>query len=53
MVVPRPSSTNASAGLSAQDAIAYYADELTLFEKSEMSRYSMIYYIGSIRVRNL
>ena len=40
-------------GLSVSDALLKYSDELTPFEKSEMSRYQTIYYVGSVRVRNL
>lgn len=30
-----------------------YGDELTPFEKSEIGKYQKIYYVGSVRVRNL
>lgn len=44
---------NSNNGLSVSEALLKYSDELTPFEKSEMSRYQTIYYVGSVRVRNL
>lgn len=33
--------------------MSLYEDVLTPFEKSEISKYQAIYYVGSIRVRSL
>jgi len=40
-------------GLTTQEALNQYEDELTPFEKSEMQTYGFIYTVGSIRVQNI
>jgi hypothetical protein len=42
-----------SKAVTAAEALVLYEDLLTPFEKSEIPRYNTIYYVGSIRVRNL
>jgi len=39
--------------MSVEETLEMQGDELTAFEKSELSRYQMIYWTGSVRVKNL
>ncbi len=40
-------------GLTPAEALQRYSDELTMFEKTELSQYDLIYTVGSFRRENL